>query len=81
MKKHPKTLKEITELVTDGFTVYWESCAYIVIDCKAGWCIKCPSTNNIQSLFWADGVNSSYKPESFFYMTDNQPPPNQHSQF
>ena len=47
--------------------VCWKTGAYQLKQDKNGkWFVHCIINNDWASLFWADGVTSSYKAEDFF---------------
>jgi hypothetical protein len=62
-----RTLTEAISAAQQGSTVCWKTGAYQLRQDKNGkWFVHCSITNDWASLFWADGVTSSYKPEDFF---------------
>lgn len=62
-----RTIAEMIDAVKSGHRVCWKTGAYQVKQDKHGkWFVHCTINNDWASLFWADGVTSSYKVEDFF---------------
>ena len=63
------TIAEAISAVNLGRTVCWKTGAYQLKQDKSDkWFVFCAPTGDWASLFWADGVTSSYKPEDFFLL-------------
>lgn len=64
------SLKGVQEAVKAGRKVHWANENYVVgVDMLGSWYIAYrPWSKNPHyiGLFWADGVNSEYKPEDFY---------------
>jgi len=61
------TLAQVIAAVKEGKRVCWRTGAYQVKQDQRGkWFVHCIINDDWASLFWADGVTSSYKAEEFF---------------
>ncbi len=64
---HFNTIAEAISAVKNGMRVCWKTGAYQLKHDKNGkWFVHCIINDDWASLFWADGVTSSYKAEEFF---------------
>lgn len=61
------TLADAISAAEHGTTVCWKTGIYQLKQDKNGkWFVHCTTNDDWASLFWSDGVTSSYKPEDFF---------------
>ncbi len=62
-----RTIADAVDSVKSGHRVCWKTGAYQLKQDKHGkWFVHCIINNDWASLFWADGVTSSYNAEDFF---------------
>jgi hypothetical protein len=65
-KEVAMNLQEIKAAVKAGKTVYCGNEAYVVIEAKGQWLIRCLLNDYCIGLTWLDGTTMNGKPEEFY---------------